>query len=378
MVTTIRLFSYLPRPNIITFLVFLLLSGFLLLKLQDSSGNSSVHETTQNSKITPKNDLRSDSNQPSISPIYICDKLGPVNNHSFILSSYCAKVPVPIDGWTRAEKYNEFDIGFLIYTDSNFSHTKATAMRDTWLSRVTHKYFLNQRPYSWLPTTVINGSGNDRTSNMQRIFYGLKIIYNEQKNSLNPHKWYYLGSCDTFINVPHLLKKLDSYDYTKPFFLGGLSNLTTCLDSKGQQHDIEYPSSNAGFFLSSKLLASMMPNLPDSIETISSRNTSDSSDVILTCLIYKLGIQLTNLSGYWAPNSDHSLVLDGQDDEHWDPEPNNFPFVSSDQMYDLDEFYSFLHVDRLVNDQNWKELTDYIRLFLSSHYESLRNKKMSQ
>ena len=44
-------------------------------------------------------------------------------------------------------------------------------------------------------------------------------------------------------------------------------------------------------------------------------------------------------------------------------------------MYDLDEFYSFQHIDRLVNDKNWKELTEYIRIFVSSHYEILRIKR---
>jgi hypothetical protein len=216
---------------------------------------------------------------------------------------------------------------------------------------------------------------------MKRIFYSLQIVYNQQKKSLNPHKWYYLGGYDTFINVPHVLKKLDSYDYTKPFFLGGLSNFTTCLDDKGQQHDIEYPSSNAGLFLSSKLLASMIPHLTDFMENIGLRNKSASSDVVLTCLIYKLGVQLTNLSGYWVPNSGRLSELDSQNDEHLDPEPNNFPSISSNEMYDLDEFYSFLLIDRLVNDGNWKELTDHFRLFVSSHYESLRikrNKEISQ
>jgi hypothetical protein len=94
--------------------------------------------------------------------------------------------------------------------------------------------------------------------------------------------------------------------------------------------------------------------------------------------VYKLGVRLTNLSGYWFPNSDHSSELDGQNDEHEDFEPNNFLPISTDEMYDLDEFYSFLHIDRLVNDRNWKALTDYTRSFISSHYDLLKIKRKSE
>ena len=60
-----------------------------------------------------------------------------------------------VNGWKRAQNYTESDIGFLIFTAAIFYHTRATAIRDTWLSRVTHKYFLSATPYSWLPLTLL-------------------------------------------------------------------------------------------------------------------------------------------------------------------------------------------------------------------------------
>jgi hypothetical protein len=367
------------------FFTFILFGVFLLFELQDSSSKPTINKiiappniNTQNPKKIIKNNFSIDSNQTSILSSYICDKHGPPNNHFSVLYSYCFKVPIPVNEWRRAENYIESDIGFLIYTASIFYHTRATAMRDTWLSRVTHKYFLSATPYSWLPVTVIKGAGEDKISNMKKIFYGLQIVYNQQKNSSNPHKWYYLAGCDTFVNVPHVLKRLDSYDYTKPFLVGGHTGLAACPDSNGGKYQIEFPSGGAGFFISSKLLELIIPYLTDYVENIwpnRMRECDVCSDVALTCLIHKLGIRLTKIPGFWAHNPDNTIRFDGRAKLHMDPEPNNFHYVSNDEMYDLDEFYSFLHIDRLSNDKNLMELTEYIRTFASSHYELLRIKR---
>jgi len=317
------------------------------------------------------------SNQTWKNSSYICHNDKPANKHSSILRSYCSKVPIPIDKWKRAENYTESDIGFLIFTSSIFYHTRATAIRDTWLSRITHKYFLGSTSYSWLPITMIQGAGEDKISNMKKIFYGLQIIYKQQQNSSNPHKWYYLAGCDTFVNVHHIIKRLDTYDHTKPFFIGGHNGIETCREGNSKIHKISFPSGGAGFFISSKLLELMIPHLTDYVENIWPRNLSqcgECSDVALTCLIYKLGIQPTIMPGFWVHTPDRTLDFDGRIELHSDPEPNTFHYVSHGEMYDLDEFYSFQHIDRLVNNQNWKELTEYIRIFVSSHYEILRIK----
>ena len=120
-----------------------------------------------------------------------------------------------------------------------------------------------------------------------------KLFINNNKIHLNPHKWYYLAGCDTFVNVPHILKRLDAYDYTKPFFIGGHCGTAVCPDGKGTKHQITFPSGGAGFFISSKLLELMIPHLTNYVENIWPRKSNkcgECSDVALTCLIYKLGI----------------------------------------------------------------------------------------
>ena len=374
MANVIRQLTYSFNLRYLISLSFIFFGIVLIIKLRNISTQPSINKI-----IVPVKDfMMVNPKQTSRFSSYICDKHGPPNNHFPILYSYCYQVPIPINAWARAEKYKESDISFVIYTASIFYHTRATAVRDTWLSRVTHKYFLGSTPYSYLPVTVIKQAGEDYLSNMQKIFYGLQIIYHQQKKSSDPHKWYYLAGCDTFVNVPHIVKRLDSYDYQKPFFIGGHSGTATCPDINNEKLEIEFPSGGAGFFISSKLLELLIPHLTNYVENIWPRTINECgacSDVALTCLIYRLGIQVNKVSGFWAHNPNRTLELDGRDKLHEDPEPNNFHYVSAGEMYDLDEFYTFLHIDRLINDQNWEELTNYIRVFTASHYELLRIKR---
>ncbi|CAF2861879.1 unnamed protein product, partial [Rotaria sp. Silwood2] len=66
---------------------------------------------------------------------------------------------------------------------------------------------------------------------MKKTFYGLQIVYKREQNLSNPHKWYYVASCDTYVNVHHAFKRLDPYDNTKSFFTDGHNRKTTCPDS---------------------------------------------------------------------------------------------------------------------------------------------------
>jgi hypothetical protein len=44
-------------------------------------------------------------------------------------------------------------------------------------------------------------------------------------------------------------------------------------------------------------------------------------------------------------------------------------------MYALDEFYVNQHMDRLIKSQNWRQLSEYSRRFVASHYELIRKKR---
>ena len=146
--------------------------------------------------------------------------------------------------------YTEQDIAFVIFTASSSFHTRATATRDTWLSRITNYYFLSATPYPYLPVTVVPGAGENRLSNMKKLFYGLQIIYQQQmKLPVNQRqKWYYIIGSDTFILPHHLIKRLDGLDYTKPILLGGHSARYHCFRSNRSTVIIDYPSGGAGFF----------------------------------------------------------------------------------------------------------------------------------
>jgi hypothetical protein len=285
-------------------------------------------------------------------------------------------VPIPTHNWTSAKNYTEKDIVFVIFTGARFFHTRATATRDTWLSRITNYHFLSATPYPYLPVTVVPNAGEDKLSNMKKLFYGLQIIYQQQiKIPLSERqKWFYIIGCDTFILPHHLLKRLDGLDYNKPIFLGGHSGRHPCLGNMKKNMVVEFPSGGAGFFFSMKLLEMMQPHLSNFVEKIWP-NTSEISDVALTCLAAQLGITLTKRDGFWAHPPAFTLREEGRERFHRDNEPNDFHYINPDEMYALDEFYVNQHMDRLINDKNWNEFIEFTRRFVSSHYELLRKKR---
>ena len=123
-----------------------------------------------------------------------------------------------------------------------------------------------------------------------------------------------------------------------------------------------------------KLLEIMQPNLTSYVENVWPR-PSEISDVALACLAFELGVRLTKQIGFWAQPPAYTLEENGRAKFHKESEPNNFHYVKPDEMYALDEFYVNQYMDRLINDENWSELIEFTRRFISSHYELLRKKR---
>ncbi len=292
------------------------------------------------------------------------------------LEQYCNIVPIPRGNYSRPQTYREEDVAFVIFTAASFFHSRATATRDTWLSRISNYYFLSATPYPYLPVTVVPGAGEDKLSNMKKLFYGLQIIYQQQMSLPidERQKWFYIIGCDTFILPHHLLKRLDGLDYTKPIRVGGHWGHCTCPGPNGTTFPGEFPSGGAGFFFSMKLLEMMQPHLTNYVENVWPRN-SEISDVALSCLAGQLGVGLTKQVAFWAHPPAFTLAENGRERFHKESEPNDFHYIKPDEMYALDEFYVNQHMDRLINDQNWNELIPFMRRFVSSHYEVLRKKR---
>ena len=292
------------------------------------------------------------------------------------LIQYCDIVPIPRSNWVKTRQFTEQDVAFVIFTASSFFHTRATATRDTWLSRVSNYYFLSATPYPWLPVFVVPGAGEDKLSNMKKLFYGLQMIYQHQMNlSLSQRqKWFYIAGCDTFILPHHLLKRLEGLDPSQPIRLGGHWGQCSCPGPNGTRFESEFPSGGAGFFFSMKLLEILQPHLTNYVENVWPRN-SEISDVALSCLAAQLGVGLTKQVAFWAHPPAFTLNENGRARFHEQPEPNDFHYIKPDEMYALDEFYVNQHMDRLINDQNWEEYVQFTRRFVASHYVLLRKKR---
>ncbi len=383
------------KYTFLTCMIFLVLITFTIILILNSKRETIVANLRTSLVFNPQHKVNISSPNISINiqlfESFICDKTTidrfssssttPTHDSFDIyrksaLQKYCDMVPIPRSGWTSAKTYNEKDIAFVIFTAASFFHTRATATRDTWLSRVTNYYFLSATPYPYLPITVVPNAGEDRLSNMKKLFYGLQMIYQQQMNLSvsDRQKWFYIAGCDTFILPHHLLKRLDGLDYTKPIFLGGHPGHHPCLGEIKPKKTIEFPSGGAGFFFSMKLLEILQPHLTNYVENVWPRN-SEISDVALSCLATQLGVSLTKQVGFWAHPPAFTLAENGRERFHKEPEPNDFHYIKPDEMYALDEFYVNQHMDRLINDQNWNELIEFTRRFVSSHYVLLRKKR---
>lgn len=292
------------------------------------------------------------------------------------LLPYCNIVPIPRSNWNKTRQFTEQDIAFVIFTAAKFFHTRATATRDTWLSRVSNYYFLSATPYPWLPVMVVPGAGEDKLSNMKKLFYGLQMIYQHQMNMTveRRQKWFYIAGCDTFILPHHLLKRLEGLNPNKPIRVGGHWGKCSCPGPNGTVFEGEFPSGGAGFFFSMKLLEILQPHLTNYVENVWPKN-SEVSDVALSCLATQLGVGLTKQVAFWAHPPAFTLQENGRARFHEQSEPNDFHYIKPDEMYALDEFYVNQHMDRLINDGNWKEYVEFTRRFVASHYVLLRKKR---
>lgn len=289
---------------------------------------------------------------------------------------YCNILPVPLHKWNGAKTYTERDIAFVIFTGLPFYRNRALAMYDTWLSRTTKYYFLSATPDYYLPVTIVMGAGEDKLSNIKKLFYGLQIIYKQQM-LLSPNdrqKWFYIAGCDTFIFVPHLLKRLDGYNHTEALLIGSDIGIERCPGENNTTFSIPFPSGGAGFFFSFKLLEIMQPHLSNYLENIWFPG-SPLSDVALTCLAYRLGVKLTDASGFWRDTPIKTLNEHGYNKLHSDSEINSFHYVPSEEMYALDEFYVLQHVERLIKHGNINDLSQLINHFIVTHYKLMRMKK---
>jgi hypothetical protein len=117
---------------------------------------------------------------------------------------------------------------------------------------VIHKYSFSGTPYRSLPVTVINNVGENYLSSIKKLYHGMQIAYREHNET---GQFYFLAGCDTFVNVPDLLKRLDQYDYQQVLIIGGYEYTHKCYIKRNEtDYKISYPSGGAEFFLSAQMM----------------------------------------------------------------------------------------------------------------------------
>ncbi len=81
---------------------------------------------------------------------------------------------------------------------------------------------------------------------------------------------------------------------------------------------------------------------------------------------------MTIIPGLWRNTPDKIIKEFSLKEALAVQEPSSWHYIQPEQMMDLDEFYTYQYVERLTRDRNWKELLNFNRLFIATHYETLR------
>ncbi|CAF3476151.1 unnamed protein product [Rotaria socialis] len=267
------------------------------------------------------------------------------------LKTYCSKIANPIKDWKKATLHLSFSLLLLYIAHELRAYATHGRLEKHW-----------QRLYQ---------------SNTKKIFHGLQLIYRKQQ-SLHASKryiWYILVGCDTYINPPYFLKQLEPYDFMQPYFIGGSFAEELCYHKNKTTYRSQFIGGNSAHVFSTALVETLYSHLSPFVETVwpqPNHSSAAMSDIALSCLIISLGYKMTILSSFMRRSSKGIIEEFGLKNALRVREPSSWHYIHPLQMIDLDEFYAYHDVDRLMNDQKWMELVDFIRLLIGTHYETLR------
>jgi len=161
----------------------------------------------------------------------------------------------------------------------------------------------------------------------------------------------------------------------QPYFIGGSVGQGLCYHKNKTTYKSPFVGGNTAHVFSAALIEALYPQLSPFVETVwpqPNHSSSGVSDIALSCLIFSLGYKMTILPGFWRRSPKGIIEEFGLRHALRVREPSSWHYIHPLQMIDLDEFYAYQYVDRLMNDQKWMELIDFIRLFIGTHYETLR------
>ena len=136
---------------------------------------------------------------------------------------------------------------------------------------------------------------------------------------LSSFKWFLKSSDSNYFFVDILLQKLDSYDYTQPWYLGYVVT-----DSSGS-----YCSGKGGYILSQGALKLVGPHLDSCFAS------QAEEDIMMGQCLHNLGVQPTSMSGIHNTSLLH-LLLEGN---LMDTLPVSFSDVPAKQMFEWDYFF---------------------------------------
>jgi uncharacterized coiled-coil protein SlyX len=236
-----------------------------------------------------------------MTPDYWCDKL--INN---------------IKPWMKP-KLTTDDVAVGIFTGESLFYGRASATRDTWLLQFKHHYMFSAKSEPRIPVIGLSeieeykkyNFRDERMNAQWGQLLGLKEMYHRAPDA----KWYIILGCDNYVHADYLLRRLDDYDHTKPFWLAQFTNdgetvhrkinLTdfpkyqTLPDKLKNDRKFEWTSGGIGWVMSNSLVKEYAKEIVPFMEYIPPFEICYCPDKITGLLFSLLGFTITKFKGIY-------------------------------------------------------------------------------
>ncbi len=206
-------------------------------------------------------------------------------------------------------------------------------------------------------------------------------------------KWYLILGCDNYVHADYMLRRLEEYDHTKPYWLAQFSNPSEKVpafidlaryplyqklpDSLKKDRKFEWTSGGIGWFMSNALAKDYAENIEPFMEYIPPFKICYCPDKITGMLFSLRGYTITTFAAHWQ-NTMLAYSPDG--------------WAMANQAMDRDEFMIYHYMtprkllaadqrvvheklDRMVNAGAAQDIVEYFRKFIDVHFEILRRKQ---
>lgn len=185
------------------------------------------------------------------------------------------------------------------------------ALQDTWLNPLPNKVLYTPTTVKNVPTVGFEGTmyPNPRPDYQDRKaahwvqLYGLKDMYERYPDK----KWYFIVGCDTYLNVDHALRLLETYDHTQDLWIAKsrypLEPMEKLVDTnfypKYKGGGYTWSSGAWAWYLSNSVVKAYYEAIDDFLQRVNTLRICYCPDKVTGLILTLLGFDITPIPEPW-------------------------------------------------------------------------------